>query len=113
MKGSCLLLKTVNNYHLCRAPVSDLPRLTINADHFEADTMYSYSFGLNLPDISILGISLGQYDGTLVDLDGNFTLYAATSWKQDGVEFFVIVRCGTLILMKWHSDKCYRSRLMS
>lgn len=68
--------------------------IVINPNHFRAGTEYDFKFGLNLPNISILGVSLGSFDGTAVELDGDFVLtvtYSPSGWQHDGVDFFVMV----------------------
>jgi hypothetical protein len=66
--------------------------MIINADQFEASTKYELSFGLDIPDIEIFGISLGSYNGIAVDLKDDFMLTVTYGTAQDKVDFFVVVR---------------------
>lgn len=70
--------------------LSETFALTINASQFIAKTNFTYSFGLSLSRFSVAGVSLGSYDGSLVNFTDDLSLavtYSGSDWENDGLDF--------------------------
>jgi len=82
--------------------------ISINAQQLSAGTGFEFQFGLQLPDISVFGISLGSFDGTLVDLKDKIQVtvqYNETNWEDDNLDFYVAINADILGLdLKEHLD---------
>jgi len=74
--------------------ISEALSIIINSSNIVTSTTFKYTFSLDLPDIELAGISLGSFDGTMVELNDALGLtvdYGESDWKTDGIDFYVMV----------------------
>jgi hypothetical protein len=76
--------------------VSESFDIVINSSQISAGTTYHYSLALHIPDIEILGVSIGSYGDIQTSLSEDCDLqvvvkYSEGDWHNDQMDFSALV----------------------